>query len=225
MFFGYEVGKLELSEKEEFDFAKLKIESKGFRLIYIFSRKKLNNSPYLQLVDEKVTFYQKIDSKSLITNKELSFAISSFEINHHDIEQIRQLALQSGIYSRFHIDSNFRNDEYRRLYLEWIENCVYGNLAFDILVATDKSRIIGFTTLNKKDSNLADIGLVAVDSTNRGNGIGYNLISETIKRAYNTGFNLIQVVTQLNNIPAIKLYEKTNFKLKEIINIYHYWNL
>ena len=158
-------------------------------------------------------------------NKKLNFDISSFNRNKHNINELKQLALESGIYSRFYIDSNFRSNEYQKLYLHWIENCINGNLAFDILVASDKNKMLGFTTVNKKSPDIANIGLVAVDSFSRGNGIGFNLINKTIIKAEQAGFRFIQVVTQLNNVPAIKLYEKTNFKIKEVINIYHYWNL
>ena len=223
-FFGYEVGRLDISSIKNFDIFKFKEESKKYRLIYVYSNEKLKMNSDFKLVDEKVTYFQKIDANNLAANAIQNFPICSFKREHADINQLRQLALESGIYSRFNVDTNFTNNEYQRLYLEWIENSVNGNLAYEILIACKEKRIAGFTTIGKKSPELADIGLVAVDNACRGKGIGFNLINETIKRAKEKSFEFIQVVTQRNNTPACKLYEKTNFKVKEIINIYHYWN-
>ena len=54
--------------------------------------------------------------------------------------------------------------------------------------------------------------------------IGKQLIKEAILRSYNAGFSEIQVVTQMNNLAAMNLYQSSNFNIKEITNIYHIWN-
>lgn len=223
-FFGYEVGRLDISSTENFDLSNFETESKTYKLIYIFSEKKLTLNADFILVDEKVIYSQKIGATDLNSNQENGFLICSFNSHLHDVNQLRQLALESGIYSRFNIDPNFRNNEYQKLYLEWIDKSVNGDLAFEILIAYQGERIAGFTTIGKKRDKLADIGLVAVDSAFRGKGIGFGLMKETIKKAKEKGFEFIQVVTQMNNTPAVKLYEKTNFKIQQTTNIYHYWN-
>ena len=60
-FFGYEVGRLEISSAQTFDYLKMKKESEKFQLIYIFSAIKLRENHHLRLVDEKVTLHQEID--------------------------------------------------------------------------------------------------------------------------------------------------------------------
>ncbi len=219
-FFGYEVGKIEIVNFDDFDINDFLEQTKSFRLTYIFSKLELKTTK-LKLVDQKVILSQKIDDSKLVESEDDFF--HSFDIKKHDYNQLKKLALESGVYSRYFIDNEFKKNEYQNLYSCWIENSVNKKLAFDIVIATRKEEILGFTTLTKK-GNIADIGLVAVSNKHRGLGIGKKLIIESITRARNAKFKEIQVVTQLNNIAAIKLYKAANFKIKETINIYHLWN-
>lgn len=219
-FFGYEVGKIDVSNINEFNKEKFIQDSKKYRLVYLFSQSQFTTD-FFNLVDKKVILEQDIEDIELSK----SDMIESFNQTKHDYIQLKNLALESGIYSRFFIDENFKNDEYRKLYEKWIENSVDKKLSFDIIVALKDNTIIGFTTLNKKDENLADIGLVAVSNNFRGLGLGKKLINESIRRAKLAGFTKIQVVTQLDNTAAVNLYQSTKFKIKEVTNIYHYWNL
>ena len=219
-FFGYEVGRIEIENLTDFNLSVFKKAAQKFKLVFVFSDLELN-IPNFNLVDKKVIFHQEI-----IRIKELSdIIIESFDQTKHDFNQLKKLALQSGIQSRFFIDKNFKNNEYLNLYLRWIENSVNKKIAFDVVVAIDEMDIIGFTTLNKKSETLSDIGLVAVSETSRGLGIGKKIINESIIRSKKAGFNEIQVVTQLTNLAAVNLYKSTDFKIKKIINIHHFWNI
>lgn len=218
-FFGFEVGKFTVDKI--FDFASFENEAKKYRLVYIFSDCILEGEN-LKLVDKKVIFNQSIPLSIGLSNYN---KIESFNSNLHDLDQLINLTLQSGIYSRFYTDENFKSNEYKKLYTEWILNCINGKLSFDILISVSNSKILGFCTISKKNNALADIGLVAVDKEARGKGLATELIYRAMQLAVNKSLKSIQVVTQLNNLPAVKLYTKTNFKVKKITNIYHYWNL
>ena len=219
-FFGYEVGKIEVSKCDDFNFDIFEQEVQNYRLIYLLSDMEIDILNLL-LVDKKVIFYQKIN-KVIESN---DIIIESFDEAKHDLEQLKALAIESGIYSRFFIDKNFVNNEFINLYSQWIENSVNKKIAFDIIVALDKKNIIGFATLNKKSEVLSDIGLIAVSKAYRGLGIGKKVINEAILRSKLARFKAIQVVTQLDNFAAVNLYKSTNFEIKQITYIYHYWNL
>src|SRR5690606_2664394 len=131
---------------------------------------------------------------------------------------------QSGEFSRFKVDNNFSNNEYEKLYSEWLIGSINKRLATDIIVKRLDGKIVGFVTLTKKNVELADIGLVAVDSSYRGKGIGKELIFQVISLAKSQGYKKIQVVTQLDNRPANNLYKKCGFKKFSLTFIYHIWN-
>lgn len=221
-FFGYPIGKIDIQSFDELNVPEFKKESLDYKLVYIFSKESFENNGF-HLVDKKVIYYQ--DNISSIKFNYQNTNIQSFDKRKHDIDQLTKLALESGAYSRFKIDSNFRHNEYEKLYKEWIIKCVNKVLAFEILVSINNDEILGFITLSEKTEKTADIGLVAVHKNARGMGIGTDLIRKTIQKAASRNFTTIQVVTQADNRPAVSLYTKNNFLLKEKTNIYHYWNL
>lgn len=219
-FFGYEVGKIVINNKKDFFLKNWQSKIKEFKLVYVFSEEFINLDGF-KLVDRKATLSQKIDKNCHFENT----LIESFDINFHDYGALKKLALESGIYSRFFIDENFVNNEYFNLYSKWIDNSVLDKKSFEILIAINSNRIVGFTTINKKNDQLADIGLVAVAKESRGLGIGKNLINESILRCKNAGFDSIQVITQFDNVTAMNLYKATNFEIVDLTYIYHLWNI
>jgi dTDP-4-amino-4,6-dideoxy-D-galactose acyltransferase len=219
-FFGYSVGRVDIGDEKKFDFEAFQSESKNFKLIYVYSKNTLFY-PNFKLVDKKVLLSQICHD---FLNENIVFT-ESFDLKVHNIVELKKLALESGLYSRFKIDENFKSGEFESLYMRWIENAVNDELTFDIIVALKNNSIVGFATLNRKNDFLADIGLVAVSESVRGSGIGKQIIQECIIRSKKAGYGEIQVVTQLDNLAAMNLYKKTNFKIKEINNIYHLWNL
>lgn len=133
------------------------------------------------------------------------------------------MSLQSGIYSRFLIDKNFINDEYKKLYTAWIENSVNGKIADRVIVAYKESQIIGLLTLSFKN-DFSDIGILAVDSNHRGQKIGEKLIKKAIFETKKQSINQIKVITQKHNIRACNFYKKQDFKIEKLEYIYHIWS-
>ena len=223
-FFNYTVGRIILNENQSIDITEFLLKCKDYTLVYIFSKIRLNNNLF-KLVDEKVVLDQEL---SLIKEELTSefFTIKSFHKSNHNHKEINRLAIESGAFSRFKIDKNFKSGEFKKLYSRWIALSIEGKLAFDIIIAADKNEsIIGFVTLNKKSESVVDIGLVAVSEEHRGKGIGKKLLHYSINKSIELGFKEIQVITQFNNTQAMKLYESVGFKIKEKTFVYHYWNL
>ncbi|RZK20313.1 MAG: GNAT family N-acetyltransferase, partial [Flavobacterium sp.] len=175
------------------------------------------------LMDRKIT-YQIKDIASFLQSKDIQDTRQYFINDQKSYSEILDLTLQSGVYSRFSLDSNFKNDEYEKLYTEWINKSISKEVAVEVLVKNIDNTVVGFSTLTQKSDYLADIGLVAVDSKYRGRGIGKEVILNTILEAHNRGFKSIQVVTQLDNGPANTLYQSSGFSKESIKYIYHLWN-
>ena len=221
-FFGYEVGKMECHNKiNKIDFLRAASDS-NFEVVYLFSDYELPELG-LDLVDRKVTFHRNL--AKIETFYDHLNAIYSYSYSDDSFEQLCGLALDSGVYSRFNVDNNFKNHEYEKLYYEWIKQSVLGGKAFDSIVYFEQEKLLAFATLERKSTHLADIGLVAVHKNARGKGIGNSIIMKCLKKARNAGFSEIQVVTQQENIPAMRLYEKCGFKIQKVKFIYHYWNI
>ncbi len=213
-FFNLKIGKIVWDENENLAI----VDNEGYDLIYIFSNNARLNFP---LVDKKIV-YQIND----LHEKELD-APNNIEFYQNSDEQyfnLLSLAWQSAEFSRFKLDKNFPENTYKDLYKEWLNKSISKDLATDIIIKTINDKIVGFATLARKSNLLADISLVAVDSSFRGLGIAKELVKNMIALAKQKGYDSIQVVTQLDNLVANNLYKKSGFLEINLTYIYHHWN-
>ena len=219
-FFGYKVGEMFCAQ----NISNLLAENRlNFRLIYF----KVNPNDVLLneecsrnngvLVDQKITFIK----EGINQNTEIDNSTQLFE-NEEVSDDLVGLAIQSGAYSRFKIDTNFKNNEFDMLYTHWIENSVNGNLAEKVIVVKEENRIVGLLTLGIKNSN-TNIGILAVNTDQRGKGVGKRLVERSFEESLKLGFQNIEVVTQLDNFKACNFYKKMGFVPKQIDNVYHFW--
>jgi dTDP-4-amino-4,6-dideoxy-D-galactose acyltransferase len=225
-FFGYKIASVRVSELRPENLTGIlnELKSQEVRLAYCFadpsdsvSNESLKDNQCF-LADEKVTYMIDIP---VGMEYDVSDNIIQFK-SDKVTDQLRELALQSGLYSRFKVDKGFRNNEFERLYTEWIEKSVEKKLANEILTFSDNNEIYGFITLVIKPSN-GSIGLIAVDESQRGKAIGKKLINAALDYFKNHNISRVEVVTQKNNNSACRFYESCGFKIKSIQNIYHIW--
>lgn len=186
-----------------------------YDLIYIFA-------PYQTIginskhVDSKVVY-----SKSL--GKGHQYASIMLADYNRDVEDLHKLALISGKYSRFKIDNQFPKHSYERMYEEWIEKSMNGELADYVFVHKLNGHLDGMITI-KLSNNIATIGLIAVDYDSQGKGIATQLIQSAEHCLSLLGtIDTLKVTTQQSNKIACKLYLKNNFAIESITDIYHCW--
>ena len=224
-FFGYKVAGIKASELDSagLDNIMRELRENEFKLAYCFvspsdklSNESLSQAPAL-LADEKITYSINVEEISFPGSEK----IVPYHLNHAS-QKLITLALQSGDYSRFKIDQNFRNKEFERLYMEWIGKSVSKELADEVLIYSEDDEILGFITLSKKNSK-GSIGLIAVDENQRGKAIGKKLIGRGLLYFKENNIAEIDVVTQKANSVACRFYETCGFRIKSIVNIYHLW--
>jgi len=212
-FFGYPVGKILIDKKNKFDSV---IPKKKYKLIYVFSKEELAIKD--SLVDKKVILHKKI------TNTQVQVACFEYNSKKHSYKELLELTYLSGKFSRFNTDINFTNSEFKQLYKLWIDKSVEKKNAFSVIVKLVNNTIAGFMTLQEQDKSTSSIGLIAVAALYQGKNIASELIKQGEFIAAKKGYTKIQVATQLDNIPAMNLYKKNSFNIKEINYIYHLWN-
>lgn len=223
-FFGYSIARFEpnqgINESEFADQIEI-CKRQGIQLIYCFcndeSQERIADQ-FGQLVDKKVTFYKRFNLDSPFLQSEMVEEYMSDE----PTEKLYDLAIQSGVYSRFNVDSKLPREKFEELYRIWIKNSTNKTKAFKVYVAKQGEQIVGMITLGQKGDR-ADIGLLAVDSNYRGKGIGRALMNAAEKEFIAKDFKDGQVVTQKNNTPACGLYESCGYTAEKIESIYHIW--
>jgi len=228
-FFGFKIGKVETDLNEEFDLENLVAAAKAmsFKLIYLSAASPLeletatnislaDSKYHIQLVDKKTT-YEKLVSQSIMKNE----AIFSYTDKLPN-EALNQLAIASGVYSRFKIDNRIKNDKYEQLYRLWMTNSVNRKFAKEVFVYQFENEFAGMITLTEKD-NMASIGLVAVNGLHRKKGIGKALVQAAEYWAYKNSYSKIQVLSQAANVPSNHLYTSLGYSLKSVDWFYHLW--
>ncbi|MEB2784752.1 GNAT family N-acetyltransferase [Algoriphagus persicinus] len=185
-------------------------QSKEYQLVYIFSENPLTvTDGSIQLVDTKIT-YQKLVSES----DEMPSGIVPYRAEM--CENLLKLALDSGEYSRFKIDTRLGQSEFEKLYKLWIKK------ALDADSILEAQPLQGMATYSL-EGNSASVGLIAVAQGSRGLGWGKKLMKAAEVKAFLFGAKTITVSTQEANSPACKLYESLGYKLFEKMYVYHWW--
>lgn len=137
-----------------------------------------------------------------------------------DVDALKHIA-RSSYHTRFHADPCFPDEQCDELYALWIERSC-GDYADAVLVVPQNEQPAGFITC-KVTRDGGQIGLVGVSSAMRGQGIGDRLIALAIDWFDRQGLTTASVVTQGNNIPAQRLYQKAGFQTRSMQLWYHRW--
>lgn len=233
-FFGYKVGRFNASnllERDSSEILKI-VKNHNFKLVYIFASnkeivkdeekeilKRKVNEIKAKLVDEKVVF-----SKFPTNYDNFSENIKPYYDTVENRETLYKLAILSGKYSRFKLDENFSYHQFVKMYKTWVDNSINQTFADKIFIYEKNDVLCGFVTIKKTSRNTANIGLIAVDEDYQGLNIGRNLIKHCEKYCIENNFKELTVPTQMQNMGAVKFYEKSGFSIKEIIQVYHLWS-
>jgi len=223
-FFKFPIARIEPKKSSDlFDILK-ELKQQKYYLAYLFVDEK-HDEMHAQalrengiLVDKKISFHTKPknNKQNQITN---NVRVNSCkEINNELID----LALLSGEYSRFKTDKNFEQGTFEQLYYTWLKNSIFGELSDYFITYHSKLLLQGFVTL-KIHEDEAKIGLMSVAPTAQGKGIGTLLLNKVFQLCVERKINEIQVITQLDNIQACGFYKKNGFTKLKLEHVFHFW--
>lgn len=136
---------------------------------------------------------------------------------------LHRLALQAGWSSRFARDRRFGRASFESLYAKWIQRSCALEIADVVLTASVELNRIGFVT-GSLSLPEARIGLLAVDSDSRGQGGGRRLVESFASLAFAAGCSALSVVTQAENVSALRLYSRVGFEEVGRLHWYHIWS-
>lgn len=221
-FFQFPICKVQglIKSTEDLKTVDLKMDAGKFKLAYYSSVSELKidsiDTLKISLVDRKTTFVKKTD------NTLKSHPLISSYKNDFPSDRMINLAIQSGVYSRFNVDKKIGRDKFEELYRLWIIKSVKREIANEVIVYKHNDDVAGYLTIGEKN-NRADLGMGAVDSKYRGQGIGKIIFENAEKYASDQGYEYIQIVTQGDNVPACRLYEKLGYSIDNVEYFYHIW--
>lgn len=220
-FLGLRVGRSELSNSETVNIDLLK----EWDLVYIYLQPgdEANHEILAQhkvlLADRKIQFSMDLPRE---WSGDKDPAIYAYQAGVEDQELI-ELGIQSGIWSRFNIDPDFGKENFQSLYRQWMRNSIDQLIADEVFVyRNEMGKPVGVITLANKHG-FSDIGILAVDEASRGKNIGRRLVNRAKEFAIEHHQPVLGVVTQEANQNACKFYENCGFHINSKVHIFHYW--
>lgn len=221
--FHIKVGTCFCTEINTSDFETIQKEAKKnkFDLVYI----KTNVSSTVLsdcnlFCDERIVYVKNISPSDIMNSRSLNKFIMSYK--HQSLsEEMIDLSLSSGKYSRFNLDPRFPSQSFQDLYYNWIYNSINTDFALDVLVYIDNEHPVGLLTYDI-NSDISTIGIIAVNEEYRGKHIGSALL-EHYYSILPLSVNRLTVVTQGANTVARKFYERNGYIIDDISYTYHYW--
>ena len=166
-----------------------------------------------RLVDVGLVFSRRLGRASLMVEAapaELPVRVAL----EPDLNRLMEMAGALFRQSRFYRDPCHTAETADELHRRWIRNCLVGERADVVLVATDDADVpIAFVTCKvDKDKEYGAIDLVAVDPRYRGRGVATAVLGAALRWfAARTGE--VRVKTQAINYGAARLYERAGFHL------------
>jgi dTDP-4-amino-4,6-dideoxy-D-galactose acyltransferase len=138
----------------------------------------------------------------------------SFEYTIAKKEDIRSiLGFTTNLYKNSRFKSPwFSSKERNKFYQEWLVKAVHGTFDNCCLIVKQGKKITGFITLRYSNSS-ATIGLLGVNPSFAGQGIGSYLLTAAEDHLKSKNIITIGVSTQTSNIPALNLYVKSGYHI------------
>jgi len=140
-----------------------------------------------------------------------------------DLEQILTIARSSYIFDRFHADCALPPETADAVNETWLWNSCLGKAADSVVVAVQGSQVLGYVTCKIDRETGPGLGLlfgtivlVATIAAARGRGVGRAGTFGALKWFREQGVRVVEVGTQLRNLPAGRLYQSCGFRLVRV---------
>jgi len=139
-----------------------------------------------------------------------------------DLETLKAIARHSHRETRFYADAHFDRRRSDDMYEAWIERSCNG-WATRVIVAEVEGSAAGYVTCHVHSPGEGQIGLVAVEASRRGRGLGVLMLDEALRWFVSQGVTSVSVVTQARNVRAARFYQRAGFSIESIQLWYHKW--
>ena len=230
-FFGFKIGRINPRQLEPLTVSSnlAHAQRAGFQCLYFEAAPhdattvELAERYGFHLVDVRVVLEQGLDLQSGRPSRSrvASPSVSTGPYRPEDIASLEEIAVEIGHLSRFQFDNNFPADAQRRLYRAWLHKSI-ADESGALIVAYENGVVAGLITCENTDG-LGRIILIGVRSHFRGHGVAEALVQASLDWFRSQGSRRVQVITQVRNVPAQRLYQKMGFLTHSVTLMYHRW--
>lgn len=147
------------------------------------------------------------------------FRNSKRQIELSDI-QITDIANVIGNTSRYFKDNKLPKKKSLNLYRNWIKNSLYRGYADESFVIFKNKSLAGIITLKiKPEGGYVDLIGIAREFQNK--GLGGVLLQKGVKYLLGKKIKNMYTITEGENVPASRFYQKNGFILDDVQLVYH----
>jgi len=181
-----------------------------------YVKKRYLNKLNFKFITTNIQFKKKISSKKY-KKKGCRFAYLK------DKTKVKQIAYNSFINSRFHLDKRLSKKIVNKLKSQWISNFFHNKRGDWMILFEVNKKVEGFVLLlkEKKKNNLI-IDLIAVSKKFQRKGIATSMI-DFANYYFNKKFKFLIAGTQANNVQSINFYKNLGFKSFSKKSVFHYY--
>ncbi len=76
-----------------------------------------------------------------------------------------------------------------------------------------QSELEGFSCFSVPDRESCEIARICIREEYRGRGLAFKMVTQLIDKVQNRGFKSVRISAEINNIPALKTYNKLGFNI------------
>jgi len=174
------------------------------------------------LADVRMSYRRKLDVRSL-ERPNSPEGVLFRRANKDDVSILMDITTGLFTHSRYFFDANFPRDRVKEFYRSWIEKAVHGESDDLAWVISNSLLPQGFCSIAYCDERQARIGLVGINPSVMGQGLGGLLMSNVLVSLVEHGVEEVSVVTQGRNYGAQRLYQRAGFLIDQIEIYYHRW--
>ncbi len=232
-FFKKTVAKINITSDEDVNItATIKYcKQQLYQLVYIFadsSNTALANKRKIYLgtpINQKIILHiNNLTSVNIPgqTNKNLQISNARQTTLPPDFyNQILDLTLKAGAYSRFKLDEKIGTSFFEEMYRIWVTSLIYGE-NYRIIVAKNDNdttnEIIGFLAYKIMDEEY-QIDFMSIKEDYKSQGLGKALVKKMAEEI--SGNNYVVTEIHKDNIGIFKFFLSLGFAVKESLDIYH----
>jgi dTDP-4-amino-4,6-dideoxy-D-galactose acyltransferase len=139
-----------------------------------------------------------------------------------DLPALREIAraFRTG---HFHADPRLGRARADELYIRWMENSLAGRADAFLVVRGTAGAPLGFITCRMGAEPHGVIELVAVSPGAQGQRVGQRLVAAALRWFAQAGAAAVEVGTQVDNLAAVRLYQRAGFRLAAFSHTFHRW--
>ena len=137
-----------------------------------------------------------------------------------DGAKVSELAATAFRHGRFHSDPSIPPERAAAVYRTWAAACCAGSAADVVLLAEADDALAGFVACRMQDDTAVHldratgtIPLIATADRFQGQGVGAALVAAAGAWFAGRNAGVVEIGTQLRNVPAARLYERCGFRL------------